>query len=154
MPMVLFSLLVAFVLNALALPEALRIWRPEFVLMCTLYWLIHLTPRFGLGWAWCMGLLMDVLTQSHFGVHALAFLVVGMVAWRNAVQLRMVGHAQSLLAITGLLLLAVLVEQLLALLTGAPRGLGDWARVLPSLLFWPLIAWLLGRIRAGVEMYP
>ena len=154
MPMVLFSLLVAFVLNAMALPEVLRIWRPEFVLLCTLYWVIHLTPRFGPGWAWCLGRLMDVLTQSLFGVHALAFLVVAMVAWRNAVQLRMVGHAQSMLAVAGFIALAVLVEQLLALLTGTPFTPGDWMTLLPSLLLWPPIAWLLGRIRSGVEMYP
>lgn len=154
MPMILFSLFIAFVLNAVALPEALRIWRPEFVLMCTLYWVIHLTPRFGLGWAWCMGLLMDVLTQNHFGVHALSFLVAAMVAWRNAVPLRMVGHAQSVAALAGLLVLAVFVEQVLALLTGERLRLGDWAGILPSVLLWPLIAWLLGRVRAGFELYP
>ena len=158
MPLILFSLLLAFVLNAVALPELLRTWRPEFVLMTCLYWVIHATPRFGMGRAWIAGLLMDVLTQTPFGVHAIAYLLVAAIAWRSAVPLRMVGLVQEGLVVAGLLLLAIAAEQLLlSIIGGRSAGaftLTAWGGLLPSLLLWPLVVPLLGRLRRGVEIYP
>ena len=158
MPLILFSVLLAFVLNAVSLPEPLRVWRPEFVLMACLYWVIHATPRFGMGRAWIAGLLMDVLSQTPLGVHAFAYLLVAAIAWRSAVPLRMVGMVQEALAVAGLMLLAISVEQLLLWIAGTPdsgfMGLASWGGLLPSLILWPVVAYLLGRLRRGVEIYP
>ncbi len=158
MPLMLFSVLLAFVLNAMSLPELLRVWRPEFVLMTCLYWVIHATPRFGMGRAWIAGLLMDVLTQTPLGVHAFAYLLVAAIAWRGAVPLRMVGLVQEGLAVAGLMLLAISAEQLLLWIVGAPdggsMGLAAWGGLLPSLVLWPVVAFLLDRLRRGVEIYP
>ena len=158
MPLILFSVLLAFVLNAASLPEPMRVWRPEFVLMTCLYWVIHATPRFGMGRTWIVGLLMDVLTQTPLGVHAFAYLLVAAIAWRSAVPLRMVGLVQEGLAVAGLLLLAIAVEQSLLWIVGAPGGgLLDWSTwggLVPSLLMWPAVALLLSRLRRGVEIYP
>ena len=68
-----FSLLCAGILSIIPLPEWLAICRPAWVPMVLIYWVLALPQRFRLSFAFVVGLLLDVLQGSLFGVHPLSF---------------------------------------------------------------------------------
>ena len=151
MPFILLSLLVAFVFDAVALPDVLADWRPAWVLMVSLYWVIHVTHRFGLVWCWTVGLLTDVLTTTHLGLHALCFLIVGGIAWRISVLVRVFGLLQQGLVVIALVLLATTLRYVLSWWTTAPPT-GLWlAPVLSSALVWLPVALTLMWLQRFIE---
>lgn len=137
MPFILLTLLLAFVLNAVPLPDVLVELRPAWVLMVALYWTIHLTHRVGLVWCWLLGLLLDVLTAAPLGLNALCFVLVGGLAWRFSVQIRVFGLRQQGLVIVALVFVTCCVGYLLRWLTGLPpSGVGWLLPVVGSALVW------------------
>ena len=70
------TLLIAFMLSAFPLLEWVQWGWPKWVLVVFIYWVIALPHRFGLGWAFILGLLLDLLQGNYLGVNALAMVVV------------------------------------------------------------------------------
>ena len=70
------TLLIAFMLSALPMVDWVQWGWPKWVLVVFIYWVIALPHRFGMGWAFILGLLLDLLQGSHLGVNALAMVVV------------------------------------------------------------------------------
>ena len=83
------TLLMAFMLSALPMLEWVQWGWPEWVLIVFIYWVIALPHRFGLGWAFILGLLLDLLQGNHLGVNALAMVVVTFFAMLMYRRLRM-----------------------------------------------------------------
>ena len=143
MPLILLSLLVAFVFDAVALPDVLADWRPAWVLMVSLYWVIHLTQRIGMVWCWTLGLLTDVLTAAPLGLHAFSFVIAAGIAWRFGVLVRVFGLRQQGFVVIALVLLAVTIGYVLRWLTGVPTP-GFWpGPVVSSALVWLPVAFVL-----------
>ena len=53
----------------------LAFWRPPFVLLLIVYWVLCEPQRFGVLIAWLVGLSMDILFGQTLGLHALAMSV-------------------------------------------------------------------------------
>lgn len=147
------TLILALVLSVIALPPSLNVTRPEWVAMAIIYWSMALPRRVGLGVAWLTGLLLDVLTGSLLGQHALALTVVAYLSIRTHKRVRIYPLWQQSIAI-GLMLL---VYRLLLLwvygITGhSPDQRIYWIPVLTSMLLWPLIFLLLRYIRRRLQI--
>ena len=71
-----FTLLIALFLMVMPLPEWIRPFRPEWVTLVVIYWCLALPSRVNIGIAWIMGLIVDVLTGTLLGQHALAMAIV------------------------------------------------------------------------------
>lgn len=66
------SILVAYMLSIISLPESLAWYRPQILLLVMVFWVMKSNTS-GLLWiAWFSGLGLDLLTGSLFGQHALA----------------------------------------------------------------------------------
>ncbi len=77
------SLIVAGLLSIVPLPDWASIARPAWVPMVVAYWILALPERFGLLFAFFVGILLDVFIGQLFGVSAmgmvlLAFTVMGL----------------------------------------------------------------------------
>lgn len=70
------SLAIALVLSVFPLPVSWAWFRPEFVALVAIYWGIVFPQYFGLGTAWLVGLVQDVVEYSLLGQHALALVAV------------------------------------------------------------------------------
>ena len=77
-PVILFTFLLAALLQVIPLPEILDPGRPMWITMVLVYWVIALPHRVGVFWAFGVGLFQDVLTGTVLGQHALSLAVV---AW-------------------------------------------------------------------------
>lgn len=105
------ALLLALILTSLPLPDTLAIARPAMVPLALTYLVINSPSRFGLGWAFVLGLLLDISHSTALGQHALSlalltYLVIKLratllllPAWQQAAAL-----APAWLAYQGLLL--------------------------------------------------
>lgn len=77
---ILLSFLIALVLTLIPLPNVIEPLRPEFVAIVLIYWCMALPSRVGVGIGWIAGLLLDVLTDSLLGQHALTLAIIAYLA--------------------------------------------------------------------------
>lgn len=134
------SLFLAFVLAVLPLPQGLSYWRPEFVTIVLVFWILNAPNLVSIWFAFFVGLLLDVLFATPFGVHSL---VLSLVAWVARLSLRWV-PVFSVWQTSGLVLGLVLVSLatkriLLGIVGGAPDSLWYWLPALTSALVWPTV---------------
>ena len=145
---VLASLLVGMVLRIMPLHRELFVYNPDWVLLFLIYWALAIPERVGLGYAWCMGLLVDALTGRTLGQHALAYSVIVFISVKLHSRLRSYPLYQQGI----LIFMLLLVSQLLVFLTQNGKSAGTIGMVywLPSFvgaLVWPVVFLTLRRVR-------
>jgi rod shape-determining protein MreD len=131
------SFFIAYLLAIVPFPEWAMNYRPEWVPMVLIYWTMALPYRVGIGSAWAVGLVLDVLEGSTLGVNALALVVVAYVALSLHQRMRMFSTLQQsglVLALVGLNLMF-----LMAALTSA--------------VIWPSLFQLLRQIRRSFDVH-
>ncbi|AOU96916.1 rod shape-determining protein MreD [Acidihalobacter yilgarnensis] len=147
------TLVIALSLSVIAMPASLTATRPEWVAMAIIYWSMALPRRISLGTAWLTGLLLDVLTGSLLGQHALALTIVAYLSIRTHQRVRVYPLWQQSIAV-GLMLLVyrILLLWVYGITGHAPDQRVYWIPVLTSMLLWPLIFLLLRHIRRRLQL--
>ncbi|MGD1982757.1 MAG: rod shape-determining protein MreD [Chromatiaceae bacterium] len=133
---IVITVVVGMLLTILPIPEWARPYRPQWVTLVLIYWAIALPHRVGVGSGFTAGIILDVLTGTLLGQHALGLSVVTFIAIQLHQRIRVFPFWQQSLGV----LVLLLVEHLLALwVVGATRG------VAPGLSYWlvPVIGALL-----------
>lgn len=138
------TLLLAVILTLLPMP-AWTIWfRPTWVLMVIIYWAMMTPYRVNVGTAWIAGLLLDVLSGTLLGEHALALTVVTYFVVRMHTQLRMYHLLQQSLWIG---IFAVIYQFILFCVQGflgeLPKTWMYWSASVTTMLLWPWISIIL-----------
>ncbi|TPE52367.1 rod shape-determining protein MreD [Maribrevibacterium harenarium] len=85
----LLTFIVALMLEAMPIPEQFVWYRPEWALLVLLYWIIALPFKVGIGAAWVLGLLVDLLQGSVLGQHSLTYVLIAYVCAVLYKRLRM-----------------------------------------------------------------
>jgi rod shape-determining protein MreD len=150
---ILITFISALLLTIIPLPDWLRYIRPDWAGLVLIYWCLALPDRVGVGTGWLTGLLVDLLTGTLLGQHALSLTVVAWLTLKFHQRVRLFPIWQQ--AFTVLVLL--IVHQLLALwvsriigLPGAPWYV--WMPAVSGMLIWPLISRLLRGLRSGFRV--
>jgi len=144
------SVLAALLLGLLPLPSMLQPYRPYWLALVTVYWLIEAPERFGLGFAFLAGVLADLCFGSILGEQALRLTVMAFIVQRFRAQLRFFPLTQQALAIAGLLLNDRVVVAVLHFALGEPQPApAAWWSPLGGMLLWPPVFLLLDRLRLG-----
>ena len=133
---VVIGLLIAIV----PLPDTLRPWRPDFLLLLVIYWSLSAPRIAGLSFAWLSGLLIDVLSGTILGQHALAFLLVAFLTHKFQLRMRIFPIWHQTLTVFMLLALYQFVVFWIDGIVGP--GITTWLRWLPVLtgaLAWPIL---------------
>jgi len=142
------SFIAAFILTMIPLPQFLQMIRPEFVTVVLIYWCIALPNRVGVGIGWTVGLVMDVLTDSLLGQHALTLALIAFLAMKLHQRIRVFPIWQQALTIFVLMSFqATITLWIKGLLNEAPEL---WLFMLPAIstaLFWPLGYLLMRQVR-------
>ncbi len=130
------------------LPLSIDAFRPDWVLVVLLYWVIALPLRVNIITAWVMGLLLDVLLGSILGVHAAAMAITVYIAVVNYQKIRNFSLWQQSL-IMGILaalyhLIIFWLQRFLSDVVFLPSYLYP---VLTSIILWPWAFLLLRKIR-------
>jgi len=148
------TFIAAALLAIVPVPEWALYYRPEWVALVLVFWVINHPERVGIGVAWLMGILLDALTGSLFGLHALGLALVAYLTLRLRLRLRLYAvfqQASVLLVIIGLQLLLL---QWLQILFDLPRGASMifLAPALSSALLWPFAWMLLGGLVRSLDI--
>lgn len=141
---VVITIIIAMILTIVPIPDSLRLFRPEWVLMALLYWAMALPERVGIGYAWFVGLLMDVMVGGTLGVLAFSYALATYLILSFHLQLRQYPLWQQALIIMSLVLL---VSSINVIFSTAVVGWNVWKKVVVSTLVWPIIYAVLRKIR-------
>ena len=139
------SILIAMVLMIIPLPDSIRILRPEWVLLTLMYWALALPRSVGVGYAWVVGILMDILLGGVLGVLAFSYALVVYLILRFHLQLRQFPLWQQALSLMSFILLVHIVTVSMTSLSA------NWLVWFPaaatSTLLWPFVHVILRAVR-------
>ena len=148
------SFIVAGLLAIVPMPEWAMYYRPEWVALVLVFWVINNPDRVGIGVAWLVGIVVDALTGSLFGLHALGLALVAYLALRLRLRLRLFSVSRQASMVLVIIGLQLLLSQWLQFLFELPRGASMMFLVpaVSSALFWPLAWFLMAGILRSLDL--
>lgn len=138
------SFFIAILLGVMPLPEPLQVLRPLWLSMLLCYWTLELPHRVGMGSAWCLGLMVDVLHGNLLGQSALVLTLVVFLVQGLHRRMRMFPLWQQSLVLIVVFGLTQLAQLWLNTLTGnRPPTLLFILPALVSAILWPWLSVML-----------
>jgi len=147
--LVVLTIIAAVMLSLLPLPDVLAQFKPYWVALVVIYWALETHDMISLGGAFLAGLLLDVLSGSLMGMHALSLVIMVFLVQRFRPRLRFFPPWQQALSVLALLVNDRIILIWVIALLGEP--LPRWQYWLPpivALAIWPWLFLLLDRVRA------
>jgi rod shape-determining protein MreD len=149
--LVLVSVLTAFFLSILPLPDSLAWARPQWVALLLIYWILELPDRVGMGTTFVVGLLLDGLHGTVFGHNALTLCFLAYLVLILYKRLRMFGMWQQMLLVFILIGLEQLVYHWVQTMVGRPApDLLFLISCVASTLAWPVVVFVLNGARRSM----
>ncbi|QDQ26830.1 rod shape-determining protein MreD [Chitinimonas arctica] len=138
---ILFSFGLALTMALIPWGATARALLPDFVALTLLYWCMNQPRHVGVGWAFWLGLLMDIADGNVFGQHGLAFCLTSWFVTAKHRQLGMFPIWQQALYVAPLLLANQCIMLVVRLATGSAfPGWSYFLGTLAGTLCWPLLS--------------
>ncbi|WP_341502870.1 rod shape-determining protein MreD [Gallaecimonas sp. GXIMD4217] len=125
------TIMVALVLAMLPMPLKLDVFRPDWVSLVLIYWIMATPHKINVGIAWLVGLVLDVLLGSTLGVHALALAIIAYLVALNFQKIRTYSVWQQGLIVMFLICAKLLLVYWVEHITNRVQ--------LPPGYFWPVL---------------
>ena len=149
---IILTLIAAIVLSLVYLPPTLDVLRPYWVALVLIYWCLETQDLITLGKAFFIGLVLDLLSGSLLGLHALSLVIMVYLVTRFRARIRFFPPWQQALSIFALLLNDRIILLWIISLRGDPLpSLGFWLPPLVGTLLWPWLFLLLDRVRGAMR---
>lgn len=137
---IVMSFIVALVLSVYPLPLSLRWWRPEFVLLLSIYWISIFPTTISLAFICFVGLFEDLLEGVPFGQHSLSLIIIAYICILSYQRVRNFALWKESAWIFVLVGLAQLPDNWVQSMAGRPlSGLVFLAPAFTSALLWPVL---------------
>lgn len=152
--LLLASVFVALLVAIYPLPAAASVFRPELVCLVVIYWVLHQPERIGVGVAWCVGLLQDLVEGSVWGGHAMALAFVAYICLASYRRLRSYSIGQQ----TFWVFVFVGVHQLVVNWIQGLDGYGSPVLYMTASAFvtaalWPILVICVGIVRRRYRLF-
>ena len=145
---IVITFIVALLLTIVPVPEWARYARPDWVGLVLIYWCLALPDRVGVSTGWFAGLLVDLLTGTVLGQHALSLTIVAYLTLRLHQRIRLFPILQQAFTVMVLLILHQLLALWISRIIGRPGVPWHfWAPSLLGMLLWPVVFTLLRGLR-------
>ena len=115
------SIAIALLLALLPLPDVVAPFRPFWMALVLAYWVLEHGDDTGLGFAFFIGLLLDVVQGTLLGEYALRLVVIAFLLDRFRSRLRFYPIWQQVLAIAALLVNDWIVTAIIHAFLGQPQ---------------------------------
>ena len=151
---IILSFFLAYLLAIVPFPEWAMNYRPEWVPMVLIYWVMALPYRVGIGSAWCAGLILDILEGSVLGLNATGLVIIAYVTASIHLRFRMFSSIQQSGLVLVLLGINLFLSHWLEVIAGytAASDMMFIMGALTSAVLWPALFQLLRQIRRGFEV--
>jgi len=152
---ILLSFFIAYLLAIVPFPEWAMNYRPEWVPMVLIYWVMALPYRVGIGSAWFAGLILDILEGSALGLNALAMVIIAYVTLSLHLRLRMFSNLHQAGLVLALIGLNLLLCHWLEIVTGqqVSSNMMFLMAALTSAVIWPSLFQLLRQVRRSFDVH-
>ena len=130
-------------------------YRPEWVPMVLIYWIMALPYRVGIGWAWLAGIVLDILEGSTLGLNAMSLVIIAYLTLSLHLRLRMFSSVQQAGMVLVLIGINLLISHWLQLLTGqtVSNNIMFLLATLTSAVIWPSLFQILRYIRRSFDVH-
>lgn len=147
------TIVMGLVLQIYPLPDSIVWWRPSWLLLTMIYWVMALPNRVGILSAWFVGLILDVSMGTHLGIHGSTFAISAYIVFSLTNRLRLFTLWQQSLMV-GLLVGFDLVVSLWIenFIEYRERPHSYWLPMITSTLVWPISFILLRHIRRSFHI--
>lgn len=138
------TLLIAMMLTILPLPSEAVWLQPVWVFMVLLFWMMTIPHRVNIGTAFISGFLLDLLTGTMVGQHALLFTVIAYFFIRFQVLIHSFPPWQQIiLVLISTAVYLALQYWIMALANIAPITAKYWLSIFSTTFLWPWVRFLL-----------
>lgn len=135
---IVMTLFVAVLLTLLPMPEWAMWARPAWLLLVLMYWVMVVPSQVNVGVAWSTGLLLDILSGTMLGEHALALTVVIYIVCRLRMRINMYPMLQQSFSILVFVsFYQLIIYGLQGAIGHAPQTHLYWLSSLTSMMLWP-----------------
>ncbi|MGD2117823.1 MAG: rod shape-determining protein MreD [Chromatiales bacterium] len=142
------SIVLALLLSIFPLPDWAAQLRPQWLTLVLIFWCLMAPEKVGIGIAWLCGLLLDAMTGSLLGAHALSLAIVAYITLNIYQRTRIFPLWQQSLIVFSLLLLEhVLNLWIIGLTNKVTPGLDYWFAPFVGLFLWPWLYILLSELQ-------
>ena len=141
------SLLMAFLLTAFPLPEVFNWGRPQWVAMITLYWVMMMPQRFGVAFAFIVGVILDGIEGTIIGQNAFILTLMSFFVLASYQRLRMFAVIQQVFSVSILMCLCLGLKFVIERFQG--MGQMNTLYFMPALIsacVWPWLYLILGTL--------
>jgi rod shape-determining protein MreD len=145
---VIISFIVAMLLSILPLPDMIVWFKPDWVTLTLIYWVMALPNRVGVFSGWLLGLMVDVLHGETLGINALSLALVAYLVQMIFHRIRLFPRWKQALnvgLIVGINLLIVLI--LSSFVKSTSIDFSYWFPLIMSAIFWQAIFIVLRSVR-------
>lgn len=150
---ILISFIIAFILIIIPLPPVLQMIRPEFVSITLIYWCIALPNRVGVGIGWSAGIVIDVLTDTLLGQHALTLALMAYLASKLHQRIRVFPVWQQALTVLVLMSFqATITMWIKGLLSESPSFTSIMLPAISTAVVWPAAFLLMRQVRRNYHI--
>ena len=118
--LIFLTIMIAALLSLMPLPDALLPFKPYWVALVLIYWSLETHDTINLGLAFLIGLVLDVLSGSLMGLHALSLVIMVFLVQRFRSRLRFFPPWQQALIVLGLLVNDSIILIWITVLLGEP----------------------------------
>lgn len=145
---VLMCVVFALMLAISPMPEWAEDFRPDWVALTLIYWSMLLPRTYSVGFAWVIGLIVDVAQGTLFGQHALALCFVIYITVKLHLQMRVF----PLLQMTATVFALLAIYQFILFWINGVAGINApaityWGPVVSGTLIWPIVSAVYGGVR-------
>ncbi len=149
------SFFIAYLLAIVPFPEWAMNYRPEWVPMVMIYWVMALPYRVGIGSAWVVGIILDVLEGSVLGLNALGLVIIAYVTLNLHQRLRMFSALQQAGLVFALVGINLVLGHWLQIVTGqtVSSSLMFLMAAMTSAVIWPSLFQLLRHTRRSFDVH-
>lgn len=138
------SFLVALLCSVYPLPMECRWWRPEFVLLVAIYWILAMPFNISLLALCGLGLFQDLLEGVPFGQHSLGLIVVSYFCLFSYQRVRNFNWLKQSVSIFIMVTIAQLTDNWVQGMAGRPlAGINFVYSAVSSAILWPMVRFVL-----------
>ena len=135
---VILSLVIATVFQLIPASGVWLYWRPNFLLLVVIAWILYTPERFGIGFAGMVGLMADTLFHTTLGHYVLVFAVCGTIAYLLSRWLMYLSIFHRAFLIFVMIIGAESIQAMLFSVWGVPVNL----RHIPIVAVFAALSWL------------
>ena len=139
------SLFIALIMNIMFFPETIQAFKPSFLLLLVLFWIVKEPRHVGIGHAFVCGLTLDVLIGYTIGVRAFAFSLMAYMLCKTFIRMTTYSMLQQCATILLISSVGIVVAFWLEHVFGL--AMIDYHLVLSSVsdaVMWPFLCMIMG----------